>query len=300
MLQRDLLIAVVLILLPHLEIQAYMLKPEQEELQPLLHFDHLTAVEHVVTLREPQSARLTRRQTNNECNQERIDSMLRSCEIAASTPVPSPTPMVGTESTLDERTVDAPLYFCGPNCSGLAFLYAAECGVPEFIINVTGSCKLRGSNLILQCIYSVVIVKRGITACTRMILDVESSDEEMLFDPTKEYVEDQCCSLETNYSDALMFNVYVDRMGNAVTEPPLVPPWLMSNSSEYQPVMDITSTDLCTVAPTTLSTTELSSTAANMTDDMVTETTNAAAHTISLYTMWHIFMYCCLCFILSL
>lgn len=301
-LRRDLscLTITLLLLLPSL--QAYAIRTDQK--QPSA---HLKTVEHVVEVRGSSDQESVRhksraiRGTNSECSQERLDSILRSCEMAASTTVPSPTPVAGTEDTLIDRTVDAPLYFCGANCSHLALIYAAECSMQEFLVNVTGACKLMGLNLTLECIYAVVTVKQGITACTRIILDVESShDEDMpssLFDPSKEYMGEQCCSLQTSYSHEVMHEVYVDRMGNAITEPPLIPPWLMTNSSEYQPLVDITNSDLCVVSPTT-GTTESLPTALNLTDSDKTITTSSA-HTISLHSLCRLLHVCMFCLCIS-
>lgn len=290
----------ILILLPHL--QGYVISMEQPSA-------HLRTVEHLVEMgnswtkgyQELQTNKQRRiRGTSIDCSQ-RLDNMLRSCEVAAATPVPSPTPAAATDATpLQEQTVEAPLYFCGANCSHLAFLYAAECSWQhQFLINVTGACKLAGTSLTLECIYAVVMLKQGITACTRVILDVESThDNRPLFDPSKSYVQRQCCSLETSYSTEVPHEVHVDRMGNPITEPPLEPPWLLSNSSEYQPLVDITSTDLC-VAPdvTTTTTTEVSPTMPNFTasdssSESKTHATTSSAHTSSLHSVCRLYYAC--------
>ena len=233
--------------------------PIRERASPIRETEHsiqssslrLKTMEQVV---EPWSSkdnlrqkRLVGRDASNErCSQERLESMLRSCEMAASPAASSP----AATSTDGSLSTEAPLFFCGANCSHLALLYAIECSNNEFLVNVSGACKLPGQNLSVECIYAVVIVKQGITACTRMVIDEESEsshEEEAsnLFDRTKQYVDEQCCSLETRYQSQVEHMVYVDRQRRIVTNPPLIPPWLATNASEYQPVVDITSGELC-------------------------------------------------------
>ena len=217
-----------------------------------------------------------------QCSQERLDSMLASCEAAASSRDPS-------------SSSSSSSFFCGSGCSHEVFRYAAECSGQQFMVNVSGACKLRGNtNLTVECIYAVVIVTHGITACTKMVADVDPSHDDL--SPLlgsggarkgSDYVEEACCSLETSYNSDVIHEVYVDpTTGTPVTQPPLVPPWLQTSSVDYQAVVDVVGSDLCLEdVATTTTTTEATTTTAATTESLLatdaTDTTGGAAKTLS-------------------
>lgn len=209
------------------------------------------------------------------CSQERLDSMLASCEAAASA-----------------KDSSSSSFFCGSGCSHEVFRFAADCNDQQFVVNVTGACKLRGNaNLTVECVYAVVIVTHGITACTKMVVDVDPSHDDLspLLDSSarksSDYVEEACCSLQTSYESDVVHEVYVDpATGRPVTEPPLVPPWLQSSSGDYQAVVDVVGSGLCLadVATTTTATEEATTTSATvLPETSATDTMGDAATTLS-------------------
>lgn len=197
---------------------------------------------------EPQ-IRISKR-SSDQCGQERLDSILRACEAAAS--APSGLLMAATSSG-SVSTEQGPLVFCGADCKHRVILYANQCNNNEFLVNVSGACKLSGSTLTVECIYAVVLVKTGITSCIKMALDVDSTHKDIMppLEGSREYVDRQCCSLESAYESDVVHEVYADSMGRAVIEPRLEPPWLQTNSSDYQAVIDVVNSELCLVQTTT-------------------------------------------------
>lgn len=207
----------------------------------------------------------TKRSTSG-CSEERLENLLRSCRASAA-------------ASLAESSSEAPLLFCGADCSHLVFLYASECSMQEFILNISGACKKRGNDFVIDCLYAVVIVKSGITACTKMMLNIDSRHDGLadLFDSSNEYVNEQCCSLETSYSSTVLHDVYVD--GNtrrAVTVPPLQAPWQGIDPRNYDPVVEITNGDICLASTRSV-------TASSTTDilNITTHTTSMASSTTS-------------------
>lgn len=205
---------------------------------------------------------LTKRSVTREsdpCSQERLDSLLRSCENAAT----------ASSVTATEDTTQAPLRFCGADCSHLVFLYANDCSSQEFLVNISGACKSSGGNFTVECIYAVVLVKSGISTCTKMVLDVDPIHEDLPMDDSRAYVDRQCCFVQTTYESEVVHEIYVDRTGRPVTNPPLEPPWLGTNSSDYRAVIEVLDTKLClipepvttTVATASPTTTDYNSTA---------------------------------------
>lgn len=262
-LSHPIIISMLVLLLMPLN-QAFIIKPDDGSKRSA----HFKTVEYAVEKREQyESSRESPRKLKSDtrrsihslgasqCSQQRLEDMLRSCEAAAAIPAPRSTSDPPTQNTLRDRTKDAPLYFCGPNCSHLVFIYANECNMREFLVNVSGACKLQGENLTIECIFAVVIVKEGIAACTKMVLDINSmhdiDDNFTNLDDSSQYVDEQCCSLETSYQSDVTHTVSINTMGRIVTNPPLEPPWLMTNSSSYQAVLDVVSSNLCLVATTT-------------------------------------------------
>ena len=212
--------------------------------------NQLRITEHVATMQRHED--LWRHQdtkrSSEECGQERLDSVLRSCEAAASSSLSAPPPTMTMNR--DDPTAD-PLVFCGADCSHLVITYVSECGRNEFLVNVSGACKLSGQNLTVECVYAVVLVKMGITSCIKMVVDVDAMHEIDGIAPTvpdsREYIDEQCCSLETSYESVVIHEVRADTMGRPVIEPPLEPPWLQANASDVQAVLDVISSELCLV-----------------------------------------------------
>lgn len=261
----------------------------------------LRIAEQAITMQRRQDPHrhMDVKRVSPECGQERLDSILRSCQAAAA-PLPTATPTSGSIPTTD------PLVFCGADCNHLVITYANECSDNEFLVNISGACKMSGGNLTVECVYAVVLVKMGITSCIKMVVDVVSThkiDGVALTQPQfGEYVDEQCCSLETLYESIVTHEVYADRMGRPVIEPPLEPPWLRTISSDYQPVIDVVTTELCLAQlPTELPTTELLSTSqdepntnSSSASASSTETANGASGTLcksrlSLYVWFILF-----------
>lgn len=212
------------------------------------------------------------KRSSHECRQERLDSILSSCEAAvAATSGSAPTTLV----------------FCGADCNHLVINYANECSNSEFLVNISGACKLSGSNLTVECVYAVILVKMGITSCIKMVADVDSTRHEIDgLAPTppqfREYIDEQCCSLETSYESFVTHEVYADRMGRPVIEPPLVPPWLQTNSSDYQAVIDVATTELCLVPlPTELPTTEFEPSSVSQDEPSTSSSSNSSSDAAS-------------------
>lgn len=179
----------------------------------------------------------------SDCSSESLASVLRSCEASASPQVAD-----GQNS-----------HFCGTGCKALVDNYAAKCsGNNRFSVMVSGACKLAGANLTLECVYAVVIVDDGLTVCERMVQDVDYNHEEVqyLFNRSKEYVEEPCCSLNSTYSDDPVHRVTIDHRGITIT-PALVAPWQNSDTTDYSAIVEVTRSDLCLKPPTTAATTDL-------------------------------------------
>lgn len=216
--------------------------------------------EQVDTMQRHQDlqAHTDTKRSSQECGQERLDNLLRSCEAAASVLMPPPSdPTMATDTDS--------LVFCGADCSHLVVMYASECSGGEFLVNVSGACKLSGQNMTVECVYAVVLVKMGIASCIKTVVDVESTHEIADIAPTvpdfREYIDEQCCSLETLYDSVVTQEVYADTMGRPVVEPPLQPPWLLTDASDLQDVINVVSSELCLVPlptePAAATTTEL-------------------------------------------
>ena len=203
---------------------------------------HLKTVEHSIDIMDTNQAsghgKLDRRQMKRDsgrCSQERLDALLRSCEEAAS--------FIPTSDS------NSPLFFCGSNCSHLAITYANECSGQELLVNISGACKLESNsiNITIECIYAVVIVKQGITSCTKMLQDVESTHEDLNLSDSTTLVEEKCCSLQTEYESDVMHSIHIDRdTGRLVTSPALEPPWLRTDSNAYEAIRDVLRSELCT------------------------------------------------------
>ncbi len=204
------------------------------------------------------------KRSTSGCNLERLNSMLSSCERAAA-PVPA------TEASQRDP---APL-FCGAGCSQQVMHYASECSSNQkFLVTVNGACKLGGVNLTLECVYAVVMVQIGFTFCSKSQQGVDFTHEEVqyLFNKSEQYVEETCCSLQTSYIDNPSHEVIIDTSGRVTTDPPLEPPWLNTNLSDYEAIVEVTRSDLCLKPPTTTVTNSVPST---------TTATTAAAVTTS-------------------
>ena len=220
---------------------------------------HLKTVEHSIDIMDTLDRRQMKRDSGR-CSQERLDALLRSCEEAAS--------FIPTSDS------NSPLFFCGSNCSHLAITYANECSGQELLVNISGACKLESnsSNITIECIYAVVIVKQGITSCTKMLQDVESTHEDFNLSDSTTLVEEKCCSLQTEYDCDAMHDVYIDRDNERlITDPPLVPPWLRTDP--YQLIQDVLVEcgESSTVEGTkTVSTTEYAGTRILNTEDNIT------------------------------
>jgi len=190
-----------------------------------------------------------RRQSNdaNPCSQERLDSILRSCETAAATP---------THTSESDSSENLPL-FCGAGCSHLVFSYANECSNNKFLVNISGACKLQGENLTIEYLFAIVIVKDGISTCTKSSVDIVSTHNELteLFNKSIEYTDEHCCSLDMSHNSDVVHAVYINRFGRLMVDPPLEPPWQTVNVTNYKPVIDVTGSDLCRAkSPTTTAT----------------------------------------------
>lgn len=185
-----------------------------------------------------------------KCNQESLEALLEICESAAAASVDT----LYSARSRKTRNADS-VSFCGPSCSNLVFTYVNVCGLQEFIVNVSGACKLDGKKFSVHCIHAVVVVKPGIVSCTKTLQESVTHDIQHLEDPSKSYRESQCCSLQTYHNSTLPgHDIIFDRnIQKFRVEPPLVPPWKNINVSEYPPVTEVTSSQLC-VEETTMAT----------------------------------------------
>ncbi len=212
-----------------------------------------------------QQKRAKASEINVSCSQDTIERILEECKVAVS---PS----------------NEDMFFCGPHCSHLAFNYAHLCNMNEFVINVSGACKLKGANVTVQCIYATVIVKDGLTTCAKRVVDIEANHNiSSMVDSTQEYIDSQCCSLQCSHSNTSSHDVFVERnTGKILVEPPLLPPWTNINASEYQPLIDVTSSELCLKEEPYVTNSEIDINATiNATSDDGSAyelTTNAAVH----------------------
>ena len=197
----------------------------------------------IITNGANRAAAKRRSRSTNSCTQERLDAILQSCEATAP---PQP----------QSAAADLSTRFCGAGCSHQVIEYASDCSInQEFVVNISGACKLGGENLTLQCIYAVIIARHGLTVCKKMQLGFNFMHEEVqyLFNRAEKYVDETCCSLESSYSDTPTHDIDIDSKGGVVTEPPLMPPWLISNVSDYSAIQEVTRSDLCLKPPTTTS-----------------------------------------------
>jgi hypothetical protein len=254
----------------------------------------LRVAEQVVTMQRhtDSNSHADVKRSSRECGQERLESVLRSCEAAAgsSTPLPAATTSDGN------IPMTGPLMFCGASCNHLVIAYANECSQNEFLVNVSGACKLRGTNMTVECVFAVVLVKMGITSCIKMVADVESAHEIVGIQPdslqSREFVEEQCCSLETSYESTVMHDVYADSMGRPMIEPALEPPWVRTNATDYQAVLDVVSSELCLIPlpvptdPPTTTNEQLQTSSGEPDSDSTSNTVGSRDEAVSSSVLW--------------
>lgn len=238
-----------------------------------------------------------------ECNQNSLEAILENCENAAAASIQT---LASAPSRSKRNTGSAS--FCGSSCSNLVFTYVNVCGLQEFLVNVSGACKLDGNNFTVHCIHAVVVVKPGIVSCTKTLQASDSHDIRHLVDASKSYTESQCCSLQTHYNSSLPgHDIIFDRtIQKFRIEPPLVPPWqIMSN---YSPLLDVTRSDLCVQQVTTETSTTASTELVNRTGELVsTNPYDIVSHSGTCQTSfrqgfafhWCVLFYC-FCFALLL
>ena len=202
------------------------------------------------------------------CNQSSLEAILENCKNFAAVSLTS-------SSSGRERNADSSS-FCGPSCSNLVFRYVNVCNLQEFLLNVSGACKLDGSTFTVRCIHAVVVIKPGAGYCSRTLQDSELHSVRSLLDPSKHYTESQCCSLQIYHNSSLPGHeiIYDHTVQKLRVEPPLEPPWL--NMSEYGPVLDITKSDLCIQEATTAAaTSELLHRTNKLVTPVITKTSNS-------------------------
>ena len=241
-------------------LQGHSLRIDQERLRRLSRESrapHLKIVEHQYMDHRPSqdgkpanhlnpaAEKREFKRSTSECTQERLTNMLRSCKDAA---IP--------QAANEER--DKSTFFCGPACSHQVDEYTRDCtSSNKFIVDVSGACKLGGESPTLECVYAVIVVDNGLTYCARMQQDVDFAHEEAqyLFNRSKQYVDDTCCSLNTTYSDNPSHEVFVeivDGVPDVTTEPALQPPWLRADDvTDYSAIKEVTRSDLCEKQPVT-------------------------------------------------
>lgn len=182
-------------------------------------------------------------QADIKCDQESLLAILEKCENAAKVSVGS----TNSNRRRKRRRSSDSQSFCGSSCSHLVFAYTNVCGLQEFIVNVSGACKLSGSDFRVNCIHAAVVVKPGIVSCMNTHQESVSHNVSHLVDASRVYRQSQCCSLRTSYNSSLPgHELKLDpQLGDFRVDPPLIPPWKEMALSEYQPVLDITRTALC-------------------------------------------------------
>ena len=185
-----------------------------------------------------------------QCTPESLLAILQSCEISAA---------ASLNSSSSRRKRRDPDSFCGASCSALVFQYVNRCGLQEFILNVSGACKLDAEEFTVYYVHAAVVMKPGINKCFRNVKKLESQDIAHLVDSSRPYVESQCCSMQTYHNSSIpeyAINYDPDQRDYFI-EPPLVPPWKIM--TDYPPLSDITTSALCMHSKTT-TTTEVSPT----------------------------------------
>ena len=183
-------------------------------------------------------------QTEIKCNQESLMFILDKCESAVMASVGSPA---------SRRRRSSDNSFCGASCSHLVFTYVNICGFQEFIVNVSGACKLPGNDFLVNCIHAAVVVKPGIVSCMNTHQESVSHDVRHLVDTSKTYRQSKCCSLQTDYNSSFPGHdiIYDSEIHDFRVDPPLLPPWKEVDVSEYPPVLDLTRSSLCLEEATT-------------------------------------------------
>ena len=182
-----------------------------------------------------------------KCNQESLLSILDSCESAAKASVGALNSQRRKKRSSREQS------FCGAGCSHMVINYAGICGLQEFIVNVSGACKLSGGEFKVNCIHAAVVVKPGIISCMNPHQESVSHEVSHLVDSTKNYRQSKCCSLHSYSNSSLPgHDIIFDRQTNSFrVDPPLLPPWKTMDVGEYPPIQDLTSSNLCVAEVTT-------------------------------------------------
>jgi len=184
-----------------------------------------------------------------KCNNESLHYILDKCETAAEA-------SVGTQNSQRRRKrsgIEQP--FCGAGCSHMVINYVNICGLQEYIVNVSGACKLSGGEFKVNCIHAAVVVKPGIISCMNPHQQSVSHEVRHIVNFTKNYRQSKCCSLQSYANPSLPgHDIIFDRQTNIFrVDPPLLPPWKAMDISKYPPILDLTSSNLCVEEERTVS-----------------------------------------------
>ena len=186
-----------------------------------------------------QQRHVIKRDSESQCN-ETLQNALTSCQnsVNLNTTVLSDTNL--------NQTALLRTQFCGVGCRTSMFLYALQCPVRSFIVEVSGDCK-NGNEA--SCIYAAVIMIDGIIWCSvELDQGLMNSDEAT---SSSEPNQDSC-SLSTSYSTEVKHRFLHDtQIGRQVLTPPLKPPWQNCSNFAFNDSASITNTVGSTVSPQT-------------------------------------------------
>lgn len=159
---------------------------------------------------------------------------------------------------------------CDIVCRAAVDKYISECNITnKLMVSTSGACKLRGAHPTLEHVYFVIFAVDKILYCDS-VKDVGTLHEEAqhLFDLSKQYTENSCCSLEASVDDP------IHDVSRYTFEPPLQAPWQRVNSTDYSATVEVTRSNLCLKPATTTIAATTATTAATTAAD--TEPSKAA------------------------
>ena len=181
-----------------------------------------------------------------QCTPESLRHILESCEQSISID-DSVSP--STQANTGQSTTTIPQSFCGPNCSNLIFSYVNICNLQQFVLNVSGACKLSGSNFIMEWVHAVIIADPLMHQCMKRTLNATNP---LLPIQTSQYTQSRCCSLNIAHDNGTMYRIVLDRVERRVhTQPPIEAPWTYMNLSSFQPAINVVNSELCLQPVTT-------------------------------------------------
>ena len=168
--------------------------------------------------------------------------------------------------------------FCGLGCRSKLFMHAYQCGVTNFLVEVSGDCKY-GSQA--KCIHAAVIFVDGVILCETNIDQGQTNDEGSASGA------EENCKLSMTYSTEMKHRYLLDsQIGQRVLTPPLEPPWKNCSNFAFHRVTNLSTNApvSSTVSPRTAPSSQTVSTRGGVSQEQLA-TTNSA---LRLYSQTYI------------